>query len=125
MKEFPQGADQPLKQFGSLSFTVEAESAEIHGFAGYFTAELYQDVFYSTEPEKHTAGMHSWFPLYFPIKNPFIVYKGQTVRVCIWRNSSASKVGYEWSMSHHSAAGATIGRTFVHNVNGKGYSIGL
>jgi protein arginine N-methyltransferase 5 len=37
----PQGADQSLKQFGSLSFTVTEDSAEIHGFAGYFTAELY------------------------------------------------------------------------------------
>ena len=46
-KSLPQGSEQSLKQFGSLSFDVKEECAEIHGFAGYFTAELYQDVFYS------------------------------------------------------------------------------
>ena len=69
--------------------------------------------------------MHSWFPMFFPIKQPFIVYKGQTVKLFIWRNSSPSKVWYEWAMSHHSATGTTISRTFVHNVEGRGYSIGL
>jgi protein arginine N-methyltransferase 5 len=125
LKELPQGSEQPLKQFGSLSFEVKEESAEIHGFAGYFTAELYQDVFYSIQPEKHTPLMHSWFPLYFPIKNPLIVYKGQQIKIFIWRNSSSSKVWYEWAVSQHSATGATISRSFVHNVNGRGYSIGL
>ena len=104
---------------------MEEDSAEISGFAGYFTAELYQDVFYSIQPEKHTPGMHSWFPMYFPITHPFIVYKGQTVKIFIWRNSSASKVWYEWAMSQHSHSGATVSRTFIHNVNGRGYSIGL
>ena len=57
-----------MRHYGCLSFTVEEMQGEIHGFAGYFTAELYQDVFYSTEPAKHTPGMQSWFPLYFPIR---------------------------------------------------------
>ena len=108
-----------------LSFTVEESVAEIHGFAGYFTAELYQSVFYSIDPAKHTTGMNSWFPLYFPIKSPFIAKKGQQVRISIWRNNSNSKVWYEWAMSLHASDGTLILKTFIHNVNGKGYSIGL
>ena len=65
-----------MKMYDKLAFTVEAEQTEIHGFAGYFTAELYQDIFYSTNPETHTPNMHSWFPIYFPIKEPFIAFKG-------------------------------------------------
>lgn len=39
-----------MKKFDRVSFTVEQEQCEIHGFGGYFTAELYQDVLYSTNP---------------------------------------------------------------------------
>ena len=75
MKDLPQGEDQPLRMHDCLSFTVQETISEIHGFAGYFTAELYQNVFYSIDPSKHTTGMNSWFPLYFPIKTPFVARK--------------------------------------------------
>lgn len=87
-----------MKCHATLDFTVTQEQSEFHGFAGYFTAELYQSIFYSINPATHTPGMHSWFPLYFPIKHPFIGYKGQTVSISIWRNNSPSAVWYEWSM---------------------------
>lgn len=58
------------------SFIVQETKSELHGFAGYFTAELYQQIYYSTHPGKHTPGMHSWFPMYFPIKTPLVVSKG-------------------------------------------------
>jgi len=86
--DLPQGEKQSMKQFGTLSFTVEQNRAEIHGFAGYFTAELYQEIFYSIDPSKHTPGMHSWFPLYFPIRTPFLASKGQQIKISIWRNNS-------------------------------------
>ena len=76
IKRDGQGEDASMKKFDRLQFIVEQEQTEIHGFAGYFTAELYQDVFYSTNPAQHTSGMHSWFPMYFPIKEPFVAYKG-------------------------------------------------
>jgi len=77
-----------LKKYASISFTCEEEQSEIHGFAGYFTAELYKEVYYSIEPVAHTPGMHSWFPLYFPIRNPFMARKGQKVEISLWRNNS-------------------------------------
>ena len=42
-----------------------------HGLAGYFEAVLYADVQLSTNPltmEDKSAGMISWFPIYFPLK---------------------------------------------------------
>jgi protein arginine N-methyltransferase 5 len=81
LKDLQQNADSYLKCHANISFTVQETQSEIHGFAGYFTAELYQEVFYSTNPKTHTPGMHSWFPLYFPIKTPFKVFSGQTVAI--------------------------------------------
>jgi protein arginine N-methyltransferase 5 len=113
-----------LKCHATLKFTVTQNQCEIHGFAGYFTAELYQSVFYSINPQTHTPGMHSWFPLYFPIKNPFMAYKDQEVSISIWRNHSSSAVWYEWSMQVTEGE-RTLHQSFIHNSMGKGYSIGL
>lgn len=43
----------------------------MHGLAGYFEASLYGPVILSTHPgtmEAHSAGMMSWFPIFFPLK---------------------------------------------------------
>ncbi|KAJ2744268.1 phospholipid transporting ATPase [Coemansia sp. BCRC 34301] len=40
----------------------------VHGLAGYFDAVLYGNVQLSIRPDTHTKDMHSWFPMYFPIK---------------------------------------------------------
>jgi protein arginine N-methyltransferase 5 len=42
----------------------------MHGFAGYFDAELYKDVHLSIFPPTHTPNMFSWFPIYFPLRTP-------------------------------------------------------
>eukprot|EP00961_Rhodomonas_salina_P243293 3287693-Rhodomonas_salina.1 len=47
-----------------------ARSSCLHGFAGYFDALLYGDVHISIYPETFSTGMFSWFPLFFPIRNP-------------------------------------------------------
>lgn len=43
--------------------------------------------------------MHSWFPLFFPIREPIIAYEGQEVSISIWRNHSSTSVWYEWAIS--------------------------
>jgi protein arginine N-methyltransferase 5 len=64
--------------------------------------------------------------MYFPIKEPFLAFKGQEVSISIWRNNSQSKVWYEWSMSVYDLdLGRMILSSAVHNVNGRGFSIGL
>jgi protein arginine N-methyltransferase 5 len=87
-ESLPQGENQNLRCYDCKSFKVLQNRCEIHGFGGYFTAELYQSVFYSIEPSKHTSGMHSWFPMFFPIKTPLLASKGQEIRIQIWRNNS-------------------------------------
>ena len=70
--------------------------------------------------------MHSWFPLYFPIKDPFVAYLGQEVTISIWRNSSATAVWYEWAVSvYDPKTESLVHQSFIHNAKGKGYSIGL
>ena len=41
-----------------------------HGFAGYFEADLYDDVVMSIhpDPKRYSKDMLSWFPIYFPFK---------------------------------------------------------
>ena len=126
IKKDGQGEEASMKKFDKVVFTVTQDQAEIHGFGGYFTAELYQDIFYSTNPSQHTPGMHSWFPMYFPIKNPFLAFKGQEVHISIWRNNSHAKVWYEWSMTlYDPVTKRQIYTSHIHNINGRGFSIGL
>jgi len=48
-----------------LSFTVKKDCV-LHGIGGYFDTHLYKDICLSINPLTHTAGMFSWFPMFFP-----------------------------------------------------------
>ncbi|RMX64522.1 hypothetical protein DD238_004212 [Peronospora effusa] len=103
-----------------LHFTA-AESAVVHGLAGYFDAVLYDDVTLSIEPDTHSDGMFSWFPIYFPLRQPLRVQKGEKVVVHFWRLESNNRVWYEWSVS----SGDGKYHVPIHNPNGRSYWIGL
>ncbi|GLD96812.1 hypothetical protein PINS_up005495 [Pythium insidiosum] len=77
-----------------MVFQAEAD-AVVHGFAGYFDAVLYDDVTLSIHPETHSDGMFSWFPIYFPLRQPVGVEQGNSMRVSFWRMVGGSKVWYE------------------------------
>ncbi|RLN10048.1 hypothetical protein BBJ28_00013530 [Nothophytophthora sp. Chile5] len=98
-----------------------AESAVVHGLAGYFDAVLFGDVTLSIEPDTHSDGMFSWFPIFFPLRQPLRMQKGEEIVVSFWRLEANSRVWYEW------AAGSGDGRQQVpiHNPNGRSYWIGL
>ena len=89
-----------------------------HGFAGYFDAELYKDVHLSILPATATPNMFSWFPIYFPMRQPVYVPAGASVEVAMWRRCTRHKVWYEWAVG---APGASP----VHNPNGRSYYVGL
>jgi protein arginine N-methyltransferase 5 len=91
-----------------------------HGFAGYFDAQLYKNVHLSILPETHTPEMASWFPIYFPIRQPFYVPPGAEMRVSMWRCCSRQHVWYEWAVS---VAPSVVSP--VHNPNGRSYKVGL
>ncbi|CAH1396442.1 unnamed protein product [Nezara viridula] len=105
------------RRFKTFKFKVEQDSV-LHGFSGYFDTILYKDVKLSIVPESHSKGMFSWFPIYFPIKDPVKLKSGDDLVVHFWRLADKKSVWYEWCVSQPV-------QTPVHNPNGRSYSIGL
>ncbi|KAJ1835016.1 hypothetical protein LPJ63_001484 [Coemansia sp. RSA 2711] len=101
----------------SAMFSASCASM-VHGLAAFFDAELYPGVVLSICPDTHTAEMHSWFPMYFPIKRPLTVAAGSGISVHMWRRTGGTKTWYEWSVD---AGGDSSG---IHNINGHEYWIG-
>ena len=62
--------------------------------------------------------MYSWFPIYFPLRDPVHVPAGASIEVCMWRRVGAHKVWYEWCLRQPSVTG-------IHNPNGRSYFVGL
>ncbi|KAM4637181.1 protein arginine N-methyltransferase 5-like isoform 2-T2 [Amazona ochrocephala] len=100
-----------------LAFRVEG-NAVLHGFAGYFETALYGDITLSIRPETHSPGMFSWFPIFFPIKQPLPIKAGEEVTVAFWRCSTPKKVWYEWAVTGPAPSA-------LHNPGGRSYTIGL
>lgn len=100
-----------------LSFEIPCDSI-LHGFAGYFYCQLYDDINISIVPESHSPGMFSWFPLFFPLLYPVHVAQESNVTVKIWRQCTKKKVWYEWAVTKPYASP-------IHNPGGRSYTIGL
>ncbi|EPQ31570.1 uncharacterized protein PFL1_00903 [Pseudozyma flocculosa PF-1] len=69
-----------------------------HGLAGYFEAHLYGDVAMSIHPDpmRGSKDMLSWFPIYFPFKDPLYLPPNSELDVHMWRQSGNGRVWYEW-----------------------------
>ncbi|XP_048507266.1 protein arginine N-methyltransferase 5 isoform X2 [Athalia rosae] len=94
------------------------QNAVLHGFSGYFDAVLYNDITLSIEPNTHSPGMVSWFPIFFPIKEAVLLKAGDQVEVHFWRRCNLKNVWYEWCISKPVPGS-------IHNPNGRSYTIGL
>ncbi|XP_006459365.1 hypothetical protein AGABI2DRAFT_218502 [Agaricus bisporus var. bisporus H97] len=71
----------------------------LHGLAGYFEAILYGNVGLSIHPHRKdvvSKDMLSWFPLFFPFKEPLYLPSGSELQVSIWRLTNERQVWYEW-----------------------------
>ncbi|XP_065715394.2 protein arginine N-methyltransferase 5 [Patagioenas fasciata] len=104
-------------RFTHLSFHIGVNTV-LHGFAGYFETTLYGDITLSIHPETHSPGMFSWFPIFFPIKQPMAVRAGEEVGVAFWRLATPKKVWYEWAVTSPACSA-------LHNPTGRSYTIGL
>lgn len=115
----PNFVDEPIdnERYIQLDFTTK-ESSMIHGIAGFFDMVLYKDVVLSIVPETASPGMFSWFPAFFPIKQPIFCPKGGKITLHFWRKVSKTKVWYEWCYT-------TPQHTAIHNPNGRSYWIGI
>mmetsp|Transcript_19013 Transcript_19013/g.61230 ORF Transcript_19013/g.61230 Transcript_19013/m.61230 type:complete len:284 (-) Transcript_19013:200-1051(-) len=69
-----------------------------HGLAGYFDAELYDDVAISIHPDTKSPGMFSWFPLFLPFAAPVHLRANDRLVVDLWRRSDTTRVWYEWAV---------------------------
>lgn len=115
-------------RFAKLQFQGLAEPVLVHGFTGYFECQLYKDVMMSIRPETHTKDMTSWFEMYFPLKNPLYLKSGCSVNINVWRQTSASKVWYEWNAYLVEDASneklLSSGTSSIHNPDGRTFWIG-
>ncbi|KIM68377.1 hypothetical protein SCLCIDRAFT_105837 [Scleroderma citrinum Foug A] len=71
----------------------------MHGLAGYFEAVLYGDVGLSIHPQRKehvSKDMLSWFPLFFPLREPLYLPSNSELQVSIWRQTNDRQVWYEW-----------------------------
>ncbi|KAJ7707762.1 PRMT5-domain-containing protein [Mycena rosella] len=74
-------------------------SGVLHGLAGYFEAVLYGNIGLSIHPhrkDKISKDMLSWFPLFFPFKEPLYLPSNSELQVSIWRLTNQRQVWYEW-----------------------------
>eukprot|EP00186_Timspurckia_oligopyrenoides_P000172 CAMPEP_0182446154 /NCGR_PEP_ID=MMETSP1172-20130603/4023_1 /TAXON_ID=708627 /ORGANISM="Timspurckia oligopyrenoides, Strain CCMP3278" /LENGTH=627 /DNA_ID=CAMNT_0024642039 /DNA_START=137 /DNA_END=2020 /DNA_ORIENTATION=+ len=100
-----------------LSFGVP-ESVQLHGFAGYFEAHLYNDIVISTVPDTYSHGMLTWFSVFIPLARPVLLLSESFCQVQLWRRSEKGRVWYEWCLLSPDVSA-------VHNPNGRAFSIQL
>ncbi|XP_065187901.1 protein arginine N-methyltransferase 5-like [Sycon ciliatum] len=111
------GAAIDNERYVTLRF-VSSTDGLMHGFAGYFDTALYKDVMLSILPETHSPGMFSWFPMFFPLKEPIAIRKGEVIEACMWRKANSKDVWYEWCLTRPVP-------TPLQNALGQTYHIGL
>lgn len=104
-------------RFKTLQFRIR-QNGVLHGFAGYFETVLYKEVMLSINPATHSPGMFSWFPIFFPIREPLHVKEGDILEVNFWRLNNSKNVWYEWCITKPVPGS-------IHNPNGRSYTIGL
>ncbi|KAI0049761.1 PRMT5-domain-containing protein [Auriscalpium vulgare] len=71
----------------------------LHGLAGYFEATLYGEVGLSIHPQRKdlvSKDMLSWFPIFFPLREPLYLPSNSELQVSIWRLTNQRQVWYEW-----------------------------
>ena len=94
----------------------------VHGIVGTFTAVLFArgnslcDI--SITPHGFSEGMFSWFPIYFPFRNPLRIPAGSNISVKMWRKTNEKRVWFEWCATVH-RNGEIILSTPIHNPNGR------
>ncbi|KAJ2484626.1 hypothetical protein EV174_002291 [Coemansia sp. RSA 2320] len=113
--DFPAGS--PRDCAATAEFRVPCASL-VHGLAGFFDAVLYKDVVLSICPAAPTADMHSWFPMFFPVKLPMAVRAGDEVTVHMWRRTANARTWYEWALATPTDA------SLIHNISGHEFWIG-
>ncbi|KAI9713590.1 MAG: methyltransferase protein [Bogoriella megaspora] len=102
------GANDHNTRFATLRFPCQKRGV-CHGLAGYFETVLYggngdedewgRPVELSINPvtmDKKSSEMISWFPMFFPLKEPLYIPNDSELEVSMWRQTDDRKVWYNW-----------------------------
>ncbi|KAF8149849.1 shk1 kinase-binding protein 1 [Crassisporium funariophilum] len=84
----------------------------LHGLAGYFEAVIYGNIGLSIHPHRKdqvSKDMLSWFPLFFPFKEPLYLPSKSELQVSIWRLTNERQVWYEWHAESFLSVPCTAG----------------
>lgn len=117
---FSHPSPPPYNNDRSIKLEFEAPTSSLlHGMSGYFDCCLYKDVHISIAPQNHSKDMVSWFPIWFPLRNPITVKRGDKITIDISRHNGDGKVWYEWTIATPTTTSP------VHNPGGRSHAIGL
>jgi len=128
-----------VRNDGSTTQDKSNTGITIHGFLGTFHCVLYQSTsnneassIISTAPSSFSVGMFSWFPLFFPLREPLYLPNTATLKVNMWRKTDVlggpnggggGKVWYEWCAEVQSVGTTqniqTLNVSPVHNPSGR------
>lgn len=105
----------------------------IHGLLGTFEAVLFDRVTISIAPSSFSEGMFSWFPLYFPIREPVYAPYNASIVASVWRrcDDETNRVWYEWGVDVTTAKEQgnpeqqIISCSAIHNPGGRSYYVRL
>ncbi|XDG03542.1 hypothetical protein ABKA04_003157 [Annulohypoxylon sp. FPYF3050] len=128
------GANDHNARHCCMTFVCRSRGV-VHGLAGYFEAVLYESktgksaavegegeveeegrgmvdgkVELSTLPdliERKSKDMISWFPIFFPLKEPLYFPPDTELEVSMWRQTDDAKVWYEWMVEAFMWVGPT------------------
>lgn len=100
----------------------------VHGLLGSFTAILYaqggSQCTISIAPHEFSEGMFSWFPIYFPFRQPLRIPNNSNISVKMWRKTKDKRVWFEWCAMVH-REGEIIAATPIHNPNGRSSHVSM
>lgn len=165
--------DNAITALADANTSTMSTPVTIHGFLGTFTADLFDELHpsvrhlmgedtsmppntaaaqgptqISTAPANFSKDMQSWFPLYFPLREPLPVPAGATIGVSIWRRTDSAtgysqpapvaggaahpsgaavpqhRVWYEWCAKVH-RGGEVLSVSPIHNPNGRSYHVSM
>ncbi|KAG5933118.1 hypothetical protein E4U53_001083 [Claviceps sorghi] len=107
------GANDHNSRFCHVTYVCRTQGV-MHGLAGYFESTLYASrlgenkdrghktkVEISTHPERidhKSKDMISWFPIFFPLREPLSFPADTELEVSMWRQTDDTKVWYEWQV---------------------------
>ncbi|KAF4969276.1 hypothetical protein FZEAL_10257 [Fusarium zealandicum] len=101
------GANDHNSRYCHLTFVCRTRGVT-HGLAGYFESTLYESqvpankgdkIEISTHPERidrKSKDMISWFPIFFPLKQPLYFPADTELEISMWRQTDDTRVWYEW-----------------------------